>query len=128
MFLSQLVQSSESDDAAAVYQGALDEIDVEIKARFLDRARGAYRELYARDIESIDDLISGDHPVLAELPPPEPQDFPPALRKGDRWFIDSKTGHITSTYYGRRYRVNSRARGEQWEVASPGEQGTEETI
>jgi len=128
IFLSQLVQSSESDDAAAVYQGALDEIDVEIKARYLDRAREAYRQLYARDIRSIDDLVSGDHPVLAELPPPEPQDLPPALRKGDRWFIDPKTGQITSTYYSRRYRVNSRARGEQWEVDSPAEPSAEETI
>jgi len=128
IFLSQLVQSSESEDAAAVYQGALDEIDVEIKARYLDRARESYKELYGRDIVTIIDLLSGDHPMLAKLPPPEPQDFPSALRKGDRWYLNPKTGQITSTYYDRRYRVNTRARGEEWEEDSPSEQDSRETI
>ena len=48
------------------------------------------------------------------FPPPEPQDLPSGLIKGDRWFLDPKTDKITSTYYNRRYRVNVRAVGEQW--------------
>jgi hypothetical protein len=128
IFLSQLVHSSESEDAKAIYQGALDEIDVEIKARYLEQARDAYKQLFGRDIETILDLLSGDHPVLAKLPPPEPQELPATLRKGDRWFLDPKTGKITSTYYKRRYRVNSRALGDEWEVDSSGEQSTKETI
>ena len=115
IFLSELIRSTEAEDAVAIYRGALDEIDVEIKARYLDRARDAYQKLFGRDITSIEDLQSGEHPVLAKLPPPEPQDLPPGLRKGDRWFLDPKTGQITSTYYNRRYRVNIRAIGEQWD-------------
>ncbi|MCP5044893.1 MAG: hypothetical protein GY944_28025 [bacterium] len=114
IFLTELVQTTESDDELAIYQGALDEIDVEIKARYLDRARASYKELSGRDIESVLDLIDGNHAVLDELPPPEPRDLPATLRKGDRWFIDTKSGQITSTYYNRRYRVNTRARGDQW--------------
>lgn len=128
IFLSELIQTTESEDAAAIYQGALDEIGVENKARYLDRARDAYRQLYGRDIGAIHDLISGEHAVLAKLPPPEPKDLPPALRKGDRWFVDPKTDRITSTYYNRRYRVNVRARGEHWEADSPGEQGAGEIL
>jgi len=114
MFLSELIRTTEAQDAIAIYQGALDEIDVEVKARYLDRARDAYLKLYGRDIASIEDLRTGAHPVLAKFPPPEPQDLPPGLMKGDRWFLDSKTDKITSTYYNRRYRVNIRAIGEQW--------------
>ncbi len=128
MFLSELVQTAESRDVVAIYQGALDEIDVEIKARYLDRAREAYEELYGRDISSVDDLTSGDHPVLAELPPPEPRDLPPALSKNDRWYVDPKTGRITSTYYKRRYRVNVRAVGDQWKADPTEESDVTETI
>jgi tetratricopeptide (TPR) repeat protein len=121
IFLSELIRSTEAEDAIASYQGALDEIDVEIKARYLDRARDAYQKLYERDITSIDDLQTGEHPILAKLPPPEPQGLPVGLIKGDRWFLDAKTDRITSTYYNRRYRVNIRAIGAQW-----GPQGNDE--
>ena len=36
------------------------------------------------------------------------------MRKGDRWFINAKTGELTSTYYNRRYRVNARASSGEW--------------
>ncbi len=116
IFLTQLIESSESEEAVAQYQGALDEIDVEIKARYLDRARETYEERAGRDIETVQDLLDPAFAVLEELPPPEPRDLPAAMHKGDRWIVDAKTGRITSTYYNRRYRVNTRARGEAWEA------------
>jgi tetratricopeptide (TPR) repeat protein len=115
IFLTQLIESSESEDAVAVYQGALDEIDVEIKARGLDRARESFEQLAGHDIEGLHDLVEGRFAVLETLPPAEPRDLPQALHKGDRWFVDPETGRITSTYYNRRYRVNTRAQGEAWE-------------
>jgi hypothetical protein len=124
IFLTELIQTTESEAAIATYQGALDEIDVEIKARYLERARASYRELFGRDIKAAGDLVAGDHPVLAQLPPPEPKDLPPAMRKGDYWFVDQKTGHITSTYYNRRYRVNSRAKDKEWKHKASSEQST----
>jgi hypothetical protein len=106
IFLQQLVNSAPSAEERTVYQGALDEIEVETKARFLERARVAYVELYRRDIEQVSDLVGGEHPILSALPAPEPDELPAALRKGDRWILDEKTGRITSSYYGRRYEVN----------------------
>ena len=117
IFLTELLQPTESEDAVAIYRGALDEIDVEVKARYLERARTSFQELAGRDIKSVDELVTGPHLVLAELPAPEPRELPPALRKGDHWFLDPKTDQITSTYYNRRYRINTRARGKEWEVA-----------
>ena len=114
IFLNELLQTAENDDAIAIYQAALDEIDVEIKARYLDRARESYKALHDRDIAGVEDLVAGAHPILAQLPAPEPKDLPPAMRKGDRWYIDSKTGELTSTYYNRRYRVNARASSGEW--------------
>lgn len=128
IFLTELLQTTESEDAIAIYQGALDEIDVEVKARYLGRARESYKSLHGRDIASVEDLVSGEHPVLSELPPPEPRELPPALRKGDRWFLDRKTDKITSTYYNRRYRVNVRADGEQWRGETKEDKESSETI
>lgn len=128
IFLSELVRSTESEDAIAIYQGALDEIDVEIKARYLDRARESFKALHGRDITSLDELVEGAHAVLSVLPPPEPKDLPPAMRKGDRWFLNPKTNQITSTYYNRRYRVNVRATGDQWREEPNEDEVSSETI
>ena len=106
IFLQQLVNSAPGAEERTVYQGALDEIEVETKARYLERARLAYVELFRRDIEEVGDLVKGEHPILAALPAPEPDELPASLRKGDRWILDEKTGRITSSYYGRRYEVN----------------------
>lgn len=114
LFLQELVQDTSSEKKLAMYRAALDEIEVEMKARFLDRARAAYQKLQGRDIEEVLDLVTEPHPVLAALPPPQPDALPETLRKGDRWVLDPKTGSITSTYYGRRYRVNSIAQDRNW--------------
>lgn len=128
IFLTELLQTTESEDAIAIYQGALDEIDVEVKARYLDRARETYKSLHGRDISRAEDLVSGSHPVLSKLPAPEPKDLPEALRKGDRWFLDPDTNQITSTYYNRRYRVNARANGERWRDENNEDAMSSETI
>jgi len=106
VFLAEMVENAPNEDAVATYQGALDEIEVERKARFLDRARDAYRKLHGRDIEAVEDLIEGDHPILADLPAAVPDEMPMALRGDEKWIVDSKTGAIVSTYYGHRYELN----------------------
>ncbi|MCZ6781773.1 MAG: hypothetical protein O7G30_00550, partial [Proteobacteria bacterium] len=118
IFLRQLVRDAPDEHARAEYQGALDEIEIEYRARALDRARDAFRELHGRDIEKLEDQVLGAHPVLAGLPPAEPPSLPPGLRRDSRWILDPETGEIRSTYYGRRYRVNfhpqERKRLEEW--------------
>jgi tetratricopeptide (TPR) repeat protein len=118
LFLQELYQSAQSDDERASYQAALDEIEVENKARMLDRARASYGELYGKDIEEVLDLITGPHPIVNRLPRPEPDALPATRRKGDKWYIDSKTRRITSSYYGRRYRLNMTAQSYEWTGAS----------
>jgi tetratricopeptide (TPR) repeat protein len=127
IFMNEMLRSTESDEERAVYRGALDEIEVEEKAKFLDKARESYKKLFGRDIEWVEDLVSGEHPILSQLPRPEPDDLPAARRKGDRWIIDPKTDRITSTYYGRRYKVNIRASAYEWsDRKSEQERGGEE--
>jgi len=115
IFLHQLVESAPNEEEKAVYQGALDEIGVELKARHLDRAREAYKKLHGKDIESLGDLVRGAHSVLEELPRPEPADMPATLRKGDHWFIDEETGLITSSYYRHRYQPVDSGLGRGWD-------------
>jgi hypothetical protein len=106
IFLQQMVMSAEREGERAVYQGALDEIEVETKARFLENARAQFNQLHGRDIAAVEDLRGGDHPMLSGFPRPEPDALPPSRQKGDYWYLDEETGKITSTYYGRRYQVN----------------------
>jgi len=133
VFLLEMVQNAPDEEAVATYQGALDEIGVERKARYLDRARKAFKELHGRDIEEVDELLRGEHPILAELPAPVPDEMPAALRGEEKWAVDSKTGLITSSYYGHRYRMNlnKHARDavwkDQWSDESDGD-GSEGSI
>ncbi len=106
IFLEQLVQTTEDEAARASYQAALDEIQVESRARLLDRARETYRKRYGRDVESVEQLAQGPHAVLRGLPDATPSSVPLALRRGSTWQLDSETGQIVSSYYGRRYEVH----------------------
>ena len=106
LFLEELVRTSEDEAARASYQAALDEIQVESRARILDRARDAYRKLNGRDIESVDELAAGPHPILRGLPDATPSSVPVSLRRGSTWQLDPETGQIVSSYYGRRYAVH----------------------
>lgn len=121
IFLREMLQNSLDPEDEAKIQIALDEIEIEHKARFLDRARRAYRKLTGHDITSIDDLIRGPHRMLEKVPSPEPESIPKALSRGSAWKLDSKTGKIVSSYLGRRYEVHysgqDRKRLEQWKQA-----------
>jgi hypothetical protein len=97
-FLATLVESSEDPYAQAEYLKALDEIDTERRARLLDQARSVYVAQRGRDIERVEDLASGELPVLRMLPPAHPH-FP-----GFVWEIHAETGEIVSSFYRVRYR------------------------
>lgn len=106
LFLEEMVRTAPDESAKAEYQAALDEIEIEWKARELDRAREAYRELFGEDIDFVEQLAIGSKAVLASLPDPEPSSLPPQLRRGSKWVISEADGHIESTYFGRRYEVH----------------------
>ncbi len=106
IFLQQMVMTAEHEYEKAIYQAALDEIEVEVKARFLEGARDQFAQLHGRDIERVEDLTSGDHPILSGVPRAEPDALPESRRRGDYWYLDEETGKVTSSYYGRRYEVN----------------------
>ena len=106
LFLEELVQTSEDPAARAGYQAALDEVQIEWRARSLDRARESYKARHGEDIESVEQLVTGSQPILERLPSPEPSSLPAPLREGSRWTLAERTGVIVSSYYGRRYEVH----------------------
>jgi len=120
-FLLELVRTTEEGPAREGYLAALDEIEVEKKARYLEQARAAFRKLNGRDIESVDELVSGRNAVIPALPSPEPEALPPSLSRDSVWEIDPETDRIVSSWYGRRYQLNfaagQRERAERWAEA-----------
>lgn len=106
VFLRELLRSTDDEDARARLQIALDEIEIEYKARHLDRAREAYIELTGRDIARVEDLTRRPGRVLEKLPSPEPDTIPGALARGSVWEIDLETDRIQSSYIGARYEVH----------------------
>ena len=106
VFLRELLRRTEDEEARARLQIALDEIEIEYKARLLDRARELYRERTGHDIRSVDDLVRPPDRVLARLPSPEPDGIPPSLSRGSVWQIDPDDGRIESSYLGSRYEVH----------------------
>ena len=79
-------------------------IEIEQKARFLDRARDAYRALSGQDLARVEDLVRGPFRVLERLPDPEPDAIPASLRRGSAWQI--RGDRIVSSYVGTRYEVH----------------------
>ncbi|MFK7894270.1 MAG: hypothetical protein AB8G23_00445 [Myxococcota bacterium] len=106
VFLRELLGRATDPAAIARLEGALDEIEIEYKARYLDRSREAYQALVGRDIDRIEDLIEAPHRMISVLPNPEPDSMPESLRRGSRWEIDPKTDRIISSYLGSRYEVH----------------------
>jgi hypothetical protein len=106
VFLRELLRSTEDEDARAKLQSALDEIEIEYKARHLDRARTAYQELVGHDIGSLEDLIRSPNRVLEKLPSAEPDGLPASLARGSDWEIDPESGRIQSSYLGNRYEIH----------------------
>lgn len=97
--LMELHRNAPSDQARVEYEKALDEIETERRARALDAAREEYKKRNGRDIEKVEDLVRGPHPVLAKLPPE---------LHGWEWIL--KQGEIVSSYYKARYKVHERYR------------------
>ncbi len=117
ILLHQMLQETQDEYTRSEYMGALDEIEIERAAVFLDGARANYRRLHGRDIERVEDLLLGEHPILLSLPPAEPGSLPVTLRKGSRWVLDDD-GRIVSSYYGHRYEPSfhelEKRRRERW--------------
>ena len=95
-FLQELANQAPDEYARAEYLKGLDEIEVERRARTLDRARVEFFRRQGHDIERVEDLLNVAPPVLSALPP-EPH--------GWEWVIDEASGQIVSSYVGYRYRV-----------------------
>ena len=106
VFLRELLRSTEDDETRAKIQAGLDEIELEHKARHLDRARSIFKELAGRDITAVDELIEGPNAVLRRLPSPEPDALPEVYARGSVWRIDPKTDRIVTTFVGKRYEVH----------------------
>lgn len=113
IFLRQMLADARDEDAKATYQGSLDELEVERKARFLDHARVEYRKARGRDIERVEDLASGPRRVMSALPDPEPDSLPRALKRGSSWLLDADSDKFVSSYYGRRYELHASAFDQQ---------------
>ncbi|HEX9814373.1 MAG TPA: hypothetical protein VGB31_05445, partial [Myxococcota bacterium] len=122
-FLAQMVESTEDEYKRAEYLKALDEIQIEERARFLDAARAEYWRRNGRDIEQVADLLAGPDPVLQRLPRAQ------LYLDGFEWILDPKTGQIVSSYYGIRYQLHEsetdRARKRRWREQSEGVESVE---
>lgn len=123
IFLRQLLESTTDEAQRSKLEAGLDEIEIEYKARYLDRARDAYKSLSGRDIRWVGDLIRGPHRVLETLPSPEPDAIPESLRRGAVWKINKK-GQIVSSYLGSRYEVHLNGHPESF--AEDNQDNTEE--
>ena len=121
IFLNELIQRTPDAANRAQLQSALDEIEIEYQARALDEAREVYRKKHGRDIERVEDLVSGPGAVLTVLPSAEPGSLPAALRRDLGWQLDPETKRIVSEFYGRRYEVHvpkaEKERNRRWEQA-----------
>jgi hypothetical protein len=117
-YLTELLQQTDDPWQRAAYEKALDEIETERRARFLDQARALYQRLNGRDITSVEDLTRGPDPVMPELPPDV---------HGWGWVLDPKTGQIESAFYGARYQLNlhptDQKRLEEWTQREKGGEG-----
>jgi hypothetical protein len=113
-YLEELLKQTDDPWKRAEYEKALDEIETERRARYLDQARLVFRDRHGRDIEKPEDLSAGHDAVLSELPPE---------LHGWGWVIDPKTHEIVSSYYNRRYHLNmhevDRERVESWTGRDP---------
>ena len=113
-YLDELLKETDDPWKRAEYEKALDEIETERRARYLDQAREVYRERHGRDIARVEDLAEGRDAVLSQLP---------AELHGWGWVLDPETGQIESSYLAHRYRLNMQAvdrqRVEKWTGRDP---------
>ncbi|HPG26812.1 MAG TPA: hypothetical protein PLW10_14330, partial [Myxococcota bacterium] len=131
-FLREMLAGASDEDAAAHIQSSLDEIEIERKARLLDKARRVYRRRTGREIGDVAELARGEDRVLEKIPSPEPDAIPASLRRGSVWRIDPETKRFVSSYLGSRYEVHysswDRARLERWRTADAVDAPDDETV
>jgi hypothetical protein len=117
-FLVQMIESTEDRYKKAEYLKALDEIQIEERARFLDEARVEYWRRNGRDIDRVEHLLEGPNPVLQRLPRAQ------LHLDGFEWILDPETGQIVSSYYRGRYQLHEsqtdRIRKRKWREQSEG--------
>ena len=117
-FLVQMIESTEDQYKKAEYLKALDEIQVEERARFLDDARVEYWRRNGRDIEQVSDLLAEPNPVLQRLPRAQ------LYLDGFEWILDPENGQIVSSYYRIRYQLHEsqadRSRKQRWRELKEG--------
>jgi hypothetical protein len=110
-FLRHLLETTQDEYEKAEYLKALDEIEVERRARFLDGAREEFWRRNGRDIARVTELLEGSAPVLRELPRAQMH------LDGFTWELDEQ-GRIVSTFYRNRYQLHvtdsDRARQKRW--------------
>jgi hypothetical protein len=120
-FLTQMIESTEDEYKKAEYLKALDEIQVEERARFLDAAREEYWRRNGRDIERVSDLLSEPDAILERLPRAQ------LHLDGFEWILDSETGQIVSSFYRSRYQLHEgetdRVRRQRWREQREGSEG-----
>jgi hypothetical protein len=120
-FLARMVEATDDEYKKAEYLKALDEIQIEERARFLDGAREEYWRRNGRDIERVSDLLEGPVPILDRLPRAQ------LHLDGFEWLLDAKTGQIVSSFYRSRYQLHvtatDRARQERWRARRKAEAG-----
>ena len=114
-----MAETTDDEYKKAEYLKALDEIQIEERARFLDAAREKYWQRNGRDIERVSDLLEGPDPVLDRLPRAQ------LHLDGFEWILDPETGQIVSSFYRSRYELHvtatDRARQERWRARREGE-------
>lgn len=117
-YLQELLRSTDDGYRRAEYEKALEEIETERRARFLDEAREGFRRHNGRDITGVEELVRGPNAPLNSLPP-EPH--------GWEWVLDRESGAIVSSYYGWRYQLHlgerDRKRREAWSQRLREEEG-----
>jgi len=117
VFLEELARRAPDDSKRAEYEKALDEIETERRARFLDEARAEYKRRSGRDITAVEDLLAGPSPVLRQIPS-EPN--------GGEWRL-SEAHQIVSTHYGSRYGVHRNPVDDERRARWRAERESEET-
>jgi tetratricopeptide (TPR) repeat protein len=99
-FLKELIRDAPDGFHRAEYLKALDEIETERRARYLDRARTEFWKRHGRDIERPSELWAGEARIIDAMPPPHPH------FEGFEWVIDDESGLIVSSFYGSRYQLH----------------------
>ena len=118
IFLQELIRTAPDEYARAEYLKAHDEIETELLARMLDRARAAFVLRNGRDVHEPAELWQGSLRVMSAMPPPHPH-FP-----GFHWTLDPASGEIVSTFYKTRYRLHIQADDAERRARWRGKTGT----